>query len=69
MKVPKDYDVESGGIAASKGTDYCDNPGVMPNEKAVPMTPGEKGENPAAQFQQNKAQPFGKGGSGYTKNY
>lgn len=67
MKIPTNYDVvNKGAIPASKGTDYCDNPGIMPNEKPIADTPGERATNEESAYSVKKGQPFGKGGSGYT---
>lgn len=68
MKVPKDYDVVSKGAPSfSKGTSMEDYKGVQPEESAIKMTPGEKETNNPAVENTNKKQPFGPGGSGYTK--
>lgn len=68
MKIPTDFDVVSQPAPSfEKGTNYQDNPGVQPSEKAIPMTPGEKATNDTTGLSYNKAQNFGKGGSGYTK--
>jgi hypothetical protein len=70
MKVPKSYDVQSkGAIPCEKGTNPFDNPGIKPHESAIKDTPGESATNPAKAFSQNKGQPFGKGGSGYTNSF
>lgn len=69
MKIPTDFDpVSQPAPSFEKGTNYQDNPGVMPNEKAIADTPGEKASNDTTGLAYNKAQPFGKGGSGYTKS-
>jgi hypothetical protein len=65
--ISKDYDPRKGAPALSSGTDPFDNPGIMPSEKNIAQTPGEKATNPAAAYEVNKGQPYGKGGSGYTK--
>lgn len=68
MNIKKDWDpVSNQAPSFEKGTNYQDNPGVMPNEKAIPETPGEKATNDTAGLSYNKGQNFGKGGSGYTK--
>lgn len=67
MKVPKNYDpVSKDAIAPDKGTDFCDNPGIDPGITPIAMTPGEKSTNDTAGRDISKAQPFGKGGSGYS---
>jgi len=66
MKIAKNYDVVNNTPDASKGTNPFDNPGIMPN-KSIPDCPGEKATNDPAALSTNKGQPFGKGGSGYTK--
>jgi hypothetical protein len=66
MKISKAYDPREGAPDISKGTNPFDNPGITPS-KSIPMTPGEKASNDAKPHEHTKAQPFGKGGSGYTK--
>ncbi len=68
MKIPKNYDVVSNCPDGNKGTLPWDNPGIAPRTTPVPETPGEKVSNDPTQFEMNKGQPFGKGGSGYTKS-
>lgn len=54
--------------AASSGTNYQDNPGLTKGIDSVkPESPGEKASNDTSGLTYSKAQPFGKGGSGYTK--
>ena len=53
--------------AASAGTNYQDNPGLTSADKPIPETAGQKASNDPSGLSYNKAQPFGKGGSGYTK--
>lgn len=67
MKIPKNYDVVANTPDASKGTNPFDNPGIEPSMKAIADTPGEKATNDPAALSTNKGQPFGKGGSGYSK--
>ena len=69
MKIPKNYDVVGkDAISPDKGLNFTENPGIDPSIKAVAMTPGEKATNDTAGLEYTKAQPYGKGGSGYTKN-
>lgn len=67
MQVKKNYDVvASDVIDPKKGTDPCDNPGIMASISKVKNTPGEDATNETAALDIKKAQPFGKGGSGYS---
>lgn len=66
--IKKDWDPVSEQAPSYKsGTNYQDNPGVQPYESAIPETPGEKASNDTSALAYDKKQPFGKGGSGYTK--
>lgn len=65
MKIAKNYDVLKGAPSYEKGTAPDANPGIKPG--VTENTPGEKASNPAAAHSMSKAQPFGKGGTGYTK--
>ena len=59
---------DKGAIPFDKGTLPWSNPGIEPHEKAIPETSGENASNPAAAHETSKGQPFGAGGSGYTKS-
>ena len=65
MKISKNYDVTKGAPSFEKGTNPFDNAGIKPNS-SIPDTAGQKASNPAAAHSVSKAQPAGKGGSGYT---
>jgi len=67
MKIPKDYDVVSNTPDGNKGTNPFDYQGIQSSGKAIADTPGEKAMNDPAVAESNKAQPFGKGGTGYAK--
>lgn len=48
-----------------KGTNPFDNEGIKPRS-SIPDTPGEKASNETVGRSISKAQPFGKGGTGFT---
>ena len=68
MQIAKNYDVvHKGPPNFEQGTGPFENPGIKPR-KDIADTPGEKAENFTQASEMNKKQPFGKGGSGYTKD-
>lgn len=64
-KVKKDWDPTSDGV--DMGNKFEEHPGLDASSKAIADTPGEKATNDPAAESTSKAQPFGPGGSGYTK--
>lgn len=63
--VKKNWDPCCDSVPA--GDKFEDHPGLSASMKAIPETPGEKATNDTTALSYNKSQPFGKGGSGYTK--
>lgn len=68
MKIDKSKDIAmQEAPMCSKGTNPWDNAGIMPHEKAIPDTPGQKATNDTSAESFSSAQPFKTKGSGYTK--
>lgn len=63
-EIKRDYDCVEGKVPGhSDGCLPQNNPGLTPH---VIESPGWKATNDPAGASMNKAQPYGKGGSGYT---
>lgn len=66
MNISQKWDPVSSDVPpVSKFTDAVSSPTIQPYEKAIPECAGEKASNDVTGLSYKKAQPFGKGGSGY----